>query len=166
MPEPALLAVEQLSVTFRTEAGPVRAVDGVSFAVGEREIVSIVGEFGSGKTVTAMSILGLLGEVNVAVTGSIRLRGRELVGLPQRELRALRGGDVAMIFQDPMTALTPVYTIGWQIEEQLRDPPAPFCQGCAPEGDRARGGGRHRRPEAAPSTATRTSSPAACGSGR
>ena len=120
MREPALLAVEQLSVTFRTEAGPVRAVDGVSFAIGEREIVSIVGESGSGKTVTVMSILGLLGEVNVAVTGSIRLRGRELVGLPQRELRALRGGDVAMIFQDPMTALTPVYTIGWQIEEQLR----------------------------------------------
>ena len=120
MPEAALLAVERLGVTFRTEAGPVRAVDGVSFAIGEREIVSIVGESGSGKTVTVMSILGLLGDVNVAVTGSIRLRGRELVGMPQRELRALRGGDVAMIFQDPMTALTPVYTIGWHIEEQLR----------------------------------------------
>ena len=75
-----------------------------------REIVSIVGESGSGKTVTVMSVLGLLGDVNVMVTGSIRFRGRELVGLPQRELRAIRGGDIAMIFQDPMTALTPVYT--------------------------------------------------------
>jgi peptide/nickel transport system ATP-binding protein len=120
MPEVPLLAVENLSVTFRTEAGPVRAVDGISFAIGEREIVSIVGESGSGKTVTVMSVLGLLGDLNVAVAGSIRFRGRELVGMPQRELRALRGGDVAMIFQDPMTALTPVYTVGWQIEEQLR----------------------------------------------
>ncbi|MFO1038169.1 MAG: ABC transporter ATP-binding protein [Geminicoccaceae bacterium] len=120
MPEAPLLAVRDLSVRFRTEAGTVRAVDGVTFDIGEREIVSIVGESGSGKTVTVMSILGLLGEVNVDVTGSIKFRGRELIGLPQREMRALRGGDVAMIFQDPMTALTPVYTIGWQIAEQLR----------------------------------------------
>jgi peptide/nickel transport system ATP-binding protein len=120
MPEPPLLQVENLSVTFRTEAGPVRAVDSVSFAIGSREIVSIVGESGSGKTVTVMSVLGLLGEVNVAVEGSIRFRGQELVGLPQRALRELRGGAIAMIFQDPMTALTPVYTIGWQIVEQLR----------------------------------------------
>ena len=120
MPEAPLLEVTDLTVTFRTEAGPVRAVDAVSFAIGEREIVSIVGESGSGKTVTVMSVLGLLGEVNVAVEGSIRFRGRELVGLPQRALRELRGGAIAMIFQDPMTALTPVYTIGWQIAEQLQ----------------------------------------------
>jgi peptide/nickel transport system ATP-binding protein len=118
MPEPPpLLEVADLSVSFRTEAGQVRAVDSVSFTIGAREIVSIVGESGSGKTVTAMSVLGLLGDVNVAINGSIRFRGRELVGLPQRELRAIRGGDIAMIFQDPMTALTPVYTIGTQIEE-------------------------------------------------
>ncbi len=121
MPEPPpLLEVADLSVSFRTEAGQVRAVDSVSFTIGAREIVSIVGESGSGKTVTAMSVLGLLGDVNVAINGSIRFRGRELVGLPQRELRAIRGGDIAMIFQDPMTALTPVYTIGAQVEEQLR----------------------------------------------
>ena len=120
MPEAPLLEVENLTVTFRTEAGPVRAVDRVSFTIGAREIVSIVGESGSGKTVTVMSVLGLLGEVNVAIAGSIRFRGRELVGLPPRALRELRGGAIAMIFQDPMTALTPVYTIGWQIVEQLQ----------------------------------------------
>src|SRR5689334_16950911 len=98
MPEAPLLAVENLSVTFRTGAGRVRAVDSVSFIVGEREIVAIVGESGAGKTTTVMSVLGLLGDANVEVAGSIRFRGRELVGLPQRELRALRGGDVAMIF--------------------------------------------------------------------
>jgi peptide/nickel transport system ATP-binding protein len=78
-----------------------------------------VGESGSGKTITVLAMMGLIADPNVIIEGSIRYRGRQLVGLPQREMRKLRGRDIAMIFQDPMTALTPVYTIGWQISEQI-----------------------------------------------
>src|SRR5690242_20436687 len=115
-----MLQVRSLKVSFRTEHGLVRAVDGVSFDVGEREIVGIVGESGSGKTISILSIMGLINDPNAVIEGSIVYKGRELIGLPQRELRRVRGEEIAMIFQDPMTALTPVYTIGWQICEQLR----------------------------------------------
>src|SRR5262245_10678482 len=114
-----MLEVRGLKVSFRTERGLVRAVDDVSFDVGEREIVGIVGESGSGKTVSILSIMGLINDPNAVIEGSIVYKGRELIGLPQRELRHVRGEEIAMIFQDPMTALTPVYTIGWQICEQL-----------------------------------------------
>ena len=116
----ALLEVQNLSVSFRTELGLVRAVDNVSFRVGEREILGVVGESGSGKTVSLMSIMGLVSDPNAVIQGSIRYKGRELHGLSRRELRSIRGREIAMIFQDPMTALTPVYTIGWQICEQLQ----------------------------------------------
>src|SRR5215467_9335141 len=116
----AMLEVRGLKVSFRTERGLVRAVDDVSFDVGEREIVGIVGESGSGKTVSILSIMGLINDPNAVIEGSIVYKGRELIGLPQRELRHVRGEEIAMIFQDPMTALTPVYTVGWQIAEQLR----------------------------------------------
>jgi peptide/nickel transport system ATP-binding protein len=115
-----MLQVRNLKVSFRTEHGLVRAVDGVSFDVGEREIVGIVGESGSGKTISILSIMGLINDPNAVIEGSIVYKGRELIGLPQRELRHVRGEEIAMIFQDPMTALTPVYTVGWQICEQLR----------------------------------------------
>jgi peptide/nickel transport system ATP-binding protein len=115
-----LLEVRDLRVSFRTQHGLARAVDGVSFTVGTREIVGIVGESGSGKTLTVMSIVGLVIDPNVVIEGSIRYKGRELVGLSQRALRDVRGAEIAMIFQDPMTALTPVRTIGWQIAEQVR----------------------------------------------
>src|SRR5215470_20304894 len=115
-----MLEVRGLKVSFRTERGLVRAVDDASFDVGEREIVGIVGESGSGKTVSILSIMGLINDPNAVIEGSIVYKGRELIGLPQRELRHVRGEEIAMIFQDPMTALTPVYTIGWQITEQLR----------------------------------------------
>ncbi len=119
--EPApLLEVRGLSVSFRTRQGLVRAVDDVSFSVGEREIVGLVGESGSGKSVTVLAVLGLIAGPNAIVEGSIRFRGEELVGAAERRLRGLRGSAIAMIFQDPMTALTPVYSIGWQIVEQLR----------------------------------------------
>src|SRR5438034_3355543 len=115
-----MLEVKDLRISFRTEHGRVRAVDGVSFDVAQSEILGVVGESGSGKTVSLMSVMGLINDPNAVIEGSILYKGRELVGLSQRQLRAVRGNEIAMIFQDPMTALTPVYTIGWQIEEQIR----------------------------------------------
>jgi peptide/nickel transport system ATP-binding protein len=115
-----LLEVKGLRVSFRTEQGLLRAVDDISFSVDTHEIVGVVGESGSGKTVSLMSVMGLITDPNAVIEGSIRYKGRELVGLSQRQLRSVRGSEIAMIFQDPMTALTPVYTIGWQIVEQIR----------------------------------------------
>ncbi len=115
-----LLEVRDLRVSFRTEQGTVRAVDGISFRIAAREIVGVVGESGSGKTLSLLSVVGLIQDPNVEIAGSIVYKGRELVGLSARELRAVRGAEIAMIFQDPMTALTPVYTVGWQIAEQYR----------------------------------------------
>jgi peptide/nickel transport system ATP-binding protein len=115
-----LLNVAGLCIDFRTEAGLVRAVHDLSFSVGEREIVGLVGESGSGKTISMLASLGLIADPNAIISGSIRFRGRELRGLPPRELRRIRGADIAMIFQDPMTAMTPVHSIGWQIVEQIR----------------------------------------------
>ncbi len=114
-----ILQVRDLKVSFRTEQGLMRAIDGVSFDVKEGEILGVVGESGSGKTVTLLAVMGLITDPNAEIDGSILYRGKELIGLPQRELRKLRGREIAMIFQDPMTALTPVYTIGWQIAEQI-----------------------------------------------
>ena len=115
-----ILSVRDLKVSFRTNDGLVRAIDGVSFDLEESEILGVVGESGSGKTVSLLAVMGLITDPNASIEGSIRYKGRELVGLPARELRRLRGNEIAMIFQDPMTALTPVYTIGWQIAEQIR----------------------------------------------
>jgi peptide/nickel transport system ATP-binding protein len=115
-----MLSVRDLKVSFRTEQGPARAIDGVSFDVAEGEVLGLVGESGSGKTVSLLAVMGLINDPNAAIEGSIKYRGRELIGLPAREMRDLRGREIAMIFQDPMTALTPVYTIGWQIAEQIR----------------------------------------------
>lgn len=114
-----ILQVRNLHVSFRTEQGLMHAIDGVSFDVEEGEVLGVVGESGSGKTVTLLAVMGLITDPNAVIEGSILYRGRELVGLPQRELRKLRGREIAMIFQDPMTALTPVYSIGWQIAEQI-----------------------------------------------
>ena len=115
-----MLSVRDLKVSFRTEQGLAQAIDSVSFDVAEGEILGVVGESGSGKTVSLLAVMGLINEPNAVIEGSIRYRGRELIGLPARAMRELRGREIAMIFQDPMTALTPVYTIGWQIAEQIR----------------------------------------------
>ena len=115
-----ILQVRDLKVSFRTEQGVVRAIDGVSFDVREGEVLGLAGESGSGKTVTLLAVMGLITDPNAVIEGSIQYRGRELVGMPPRQMRDLRGREIAMIFQDPMTALTPVYTIGWQIVEQIR----------------------------------------------
>ena len=114
-----MLEVKDLRVSFRSEQGLMRAIDGVSFNVGEGEILGMVGESGSGKTVSLLAVMGLINDPNAVIEGSIKFKGRELVGLPNIEMRKLRGREIAMIFQDPMTALTPVYTIGWQIAEQI-----------------------------------------------
>ena len=110
----SLLEIEELRVTFGRRRKV--AVDGVSFALGERERLGIIGQSGSGKTVIALSIMGLLPE-NAQVSGSIRLAGRELVGRPEKELRKLRGDVVSMVFQEPMTALDPTMRVGRQIGE-------------------------------------------------
>ena len=120
MTEPKVLDVAGLSVTFRTEDGPVNAVHDVSFEVGTGEIVCIVGESGSGKTVSLLSILGLIDRRNTHVEGAANFRGQPLLGLSSRRLRRIRGGEIAFVPQDPMTAMTPVLTIGSQIVEQIR----------------------------------------------
>ncbi len=119
MAEP-LLEVRNLKVSFRTEDGVVRAVDGVSFTVSEGETLGIVGESGSGKSVTMMSVMRLIIDPNARFEGEVIYRGRDLMTLNQAELRQVRGSEIAMIFQDPMTSLNPVYRVGWQISEQIR----------------------------------------------
>jgi len=116
----ALLDVESLQTHFRTPDGINRAVDGVSFHVEEGETLAVVGESGCGKSVTAMSILRLIAQPPGKIAGSIRLQGRNLLTLPEREMRKIRGNDVSMIFQEPMTSLNPVLTVGRQLGETLR----------------------------------------------
>jgi oligopeptide transport system ATP-binding protein len=114
----ALLEVRDMRTEFVTDEGLVRAVDGVSFDVGRGEIVGIVGESGCGKSVTNLSILGLLPKPQGRIAaGSVKFEGRDLVGLPERALRKIRGNDIAMIFQDPMTSLNPYL----KVEEQLAE---------------------------------------------
>ncbi len=129
----ALLEVENLQTHFRTPDGVNRAVDGVSFHVEEGETLAIVGESGCGKSVTAMSILRLIPEPPGKVAGTIRLEGRDLMTLDDRAMRAIRGNDISMIFQEPMTSLNPVLSIGWQLGETLR-----LHQGLDREAARAR----------------------------
>jgi oligopeptide/dipeptide ABC transporter ATP-binding protein len=115
----ALLSVRDLRAGFTTDDGVVRAVDGVSFDVHRGEVFAIVGESGSGKSVTAMTILGLIPTVEVD-HGEIIWKGRDLLTVSEEERRKVRGGEIAMIFQDPLTALNPVHTVGRQIGEMAR----------------------------------------------
>ena len=117
----ALLQVEDLTVTFAPRSKrPVKAVDGVTFSVRPGEVVGLVGESGSGKSVTSLAIMGLLPRRGVSVGGSVRFEGRELVGASRDELSSMRGRDLAMVFQDPMTSLNPVVPVGLQVTEVLR----------------------------------------------
>ncbi len=115
-----LLEVEDLKVHFSTEDGVVRAVDGVSFELERGSVLGIVGESGSGKSVTAMTILGLTRGVNARFEGSILYKGQDLLNMSEAQLRRFRGNEIAMIFQDPMTSLNPVYKVGAQICEAIR----------------------------------------------
>ena len=116
----ALLEVEDLRTYFKTREGEVHAVDGVSFEVEEGSVLGIVGESGCGKSVTSLSIMGLVQPPGRIVSGSIRFEGRELTTMSERQLEDIRGRQIAMIFQDPMTSLNPTLTIGTQITETLR----------------------------------------------
>jgi peptide/nickel transport system ATP-binding protein len=115
----SVLSIADLTISFRTEDGTVDAVKGIGFDVAPGEIVAVVGESGSGKSVTSMSVLGLLPKTST-ISGTVRLGEDGISGLKEKELRKIRGNEIAMIFQEPMTALNPVYTIGWQIRESLR----------------------------------------------
>jgi len=119
--EESVLSVENLETVFHTSSGAVHAVNGVSFSLRPGELLGVVGESGSGKSVTMMSLLRLLpmppGEIR---GGSVMFGGRDLLKIDQSELRALRGGDIGFVFQDPMTSLNPVFTVGFQLMEPLR----------------------------------------------
>jgi len=118
MAEP-LLEVKGLKVRFATEDGVVRAVDGVDFQLERGKVLGIVGESGSGKSVTAMTLLGLTRGQNAAFEGEVIYKGQNLLTMPESGLRDVRGDEIAMIFQDPMTSLNPVYRIGMQIAEAI-----------------------------------------------
>ena len=117
-PEP-LLSVEDLRVNFATEDGIVHAADGVSFDLRPGEILGIVGESGSGKSVTAQTLMGLTRSPNASISGSVRFHGMDLVTASEEQLQSIRGREISMIFQDPMTSLNPVYRVGDQIIEQI-----------------------------------------------
>src|SRR3954468_9315683 len=116
---PPLLEVRDLKVSFNTEDGLVRAVDGVSFTLGHGEVLGIVGESGSGKSVTMMSVLRLINDPNARFEGEVLYKGRSVMDLPDDRMREVRGGEIAMIFQDPMTSLNPVYKVADQIIEAI-----------------------------------------------
>jgi oligopeptide/dipeptide ABC transporter ATP-binding protein len=116
-----LLRVEDLRTSFHTDEGTAKAVDGVSFVVAEQETLGIVGESGCGKSVTALSILRLIPDPPGRIEGgNVEFQGRDLLDLSEKEMRRIRGNEIAMIFQEPMTSLNPVYTVGEQISEVLR----------------------------------------------
>lgn len=120
MSQEPLISVRNLRIEFNTERGIVRAIDDVSFDIMPGETLGVVGESGCGKSVTSLAILGLIpSPPGRIVSGSIRLNGRELVGLPEKEYRHIRGSEISMIFQEPMTALNPVFTVGNQMCDVL-----------------------------------------------
>jgi len=117
----ALLNIEQLSVEFNTDDGVVKAVDQLDLSIQPGQTVGLVGESGSGKSVTALSVLGLIPQPPGRITqGSIRFAGQDLLQMPEPQLRAIRGNDISMVFQEPMTSLNPVFRVGYQVAEVLR----------------------------------------------
>ena len=120
MPEEALLEISQLKLHFFTDKGVVKAVDGVDLTVKEGEVVGLVGESGCGKSVTSLAVMGLVEAPGKIAGGSIRFGGKDLTRLSHKEMRQIRGNEIAMIFQEPMTSLNPVFTIGNQMVEAVR----------------------------------------------
>jgi oligopeptide/dipeptide ABC transporter ATP-binding protein len=114
-----LLDIQQMSVHFSTARGRVTAVDRVDLRLAEAETIGVVGESGSGKTTVFLAALGLLPSKNASVHGGVYLRGRDLLSLDEEEIRQIRGRQIAMIFQDPMSSLHPLHTIGWQVAEAI-----------------------------------------------
>ena len=161
----ALLEVEDLTVRFRTLHGEVHAVNGVDLSVDAGETVALVGESGCGKSVTALAILGLLARTASVTRGRVSFEGRKLIGRSERELRQLRGKAISMIFQDPMSSLNPVMTIGAQVGEVLEA--HTNLRGAAVRGAPSSCSTRSASPTPPGGPAsTRTSSPAGCASGR
>lgn len=115
-----LLKIEDLRVSFFTPAGEVKAVNGMSYEMGEGEVLGIVGESGSGKSVSVNAVMRILQEPGRITGGGIEFAGQDINALGEREMQSIRGGDIAMIFQDPMTSLNPVYTVGNQLRETIR----------------------------------------------
>ncbi|MBQ7046726.1 MAG: ABC transporter ATP-binding protein, partial [Oscillospiraceae bacterium] len=115
----ALLEVRDLHTSFFTDAGEVKAVNGVSFSLEKGKILGIVGESGSGKSVTSYSIMQILSKAGKIVSGSIKLDGQELIGANEKVMKTVRGNKISIIFQDPMTSLNPTYTIGKQLMEAI-----------------------------------------------
>ena len=161
-----LLDVQDLRVQFDTDDGIVHAVDGISYSVRPATTLGIVGESGSGKTVTSLTTMGLTRSRSTRVTGRILFEGTDLLTLSDEELRRIRGNEIAMIFQDPLSSLHPFYKVGRQITEAVRA-----------HRDVSKAAARDRAvdllelvgiPDPAPrgSTSTRTSSPAGCASAR
>ena len=116
-----ILKIENLKTSFMTSNGEVQAVRGVSLTVGKGEILGIVGESGSGKSVTAMSVLRLLSDTARIKEGTITFKGQDLIKMPKKELRGIRGEKISMIFQDPMSSLNPLIPVGRQVEEMIRE---------------------------------------------
>ncbi len=159
-----VLQIDRLSVEFHTDRGWTRVVDNVSLNVPIGTTVGLVGESGSGKTVTSLAAMGLLPPRGARVTGSVRVAGHEMVGLPERALSDIRGADVSMVFQEPRRSLSPAFTVGDQIAEVVRR-----HEGLSKKASFARAiecstssGSTTQRAAPAP---TRTNSPAACASG-
>jgi peptide/nickel transport system ATP-binding protein len=119
MPEP-LLSVRDLTVHFETDDGVVKAVDGVSYDVYRGRALGIVGESGSGKSVSSLTVMGLTRQKNARISGEVIFEGRDLLQASDAELRSVRGNDIAMIFQDPLSSLHPYYKVGWQLIEAIR----------------------------------------------
>ena len=160
----ALLELRDLRVAFRTREGLVRAVNGVSLSLDRGRTLGLVGESGSGKTVTALTILGLTRSQNTEIDGRILLDGVELQGLPEKELRAIRGRRVAMVFQDPLSSLHPMHRVGRQIVEAVQAHERGGQARCARPRRRAPEAGGNPEPDRPRRTPTRTSSQAACAS--
>ncbi|MCR4268480.1 ABC transporter ATP-binding protein [Nitratireductor sp. ZSWI3] len=116
----ALLEIENLTVTFETASGPLKAVDGISLSVKEREVLAIVGESGSGKSVSMLSVMGLLPWTATVKADRMAFQGRDILGLSPADRRRIIGKDIAMIFQEPIASLNPCFTVGFQIEEALK----------------------------------------------
>ena len=159
-----VLSVRDLRVAFRTEDATVRAVRGLTFDLAPGEILGIVGESGSGKSAAAMALTALNRSANATLEGEVLLGGRNLLTLRERQLRPIRGAEIAMIFQDPMTSLTPVYRVGSLIGEVLRAH-EPLSRSQARGRARSSCSPRSAFPtRPAASTTIRTSSRAACAS--
>ncbi len=116
----SLLEVKNLQTYFHTENGVIPSVDGVSFSIREGEMIAVVGESGCGKSVTSLSIMGLVGAPGKVEGGEIVFNGRDLTKLSKKEMRKLRGNEMAMIFQEPLTSLNPLFTVGNQISESIK----------------------------------------------